>query len=52
VYLGDRVLVLGGQPGRVREDISIPLERPRDLEIKRRPDFTALVDRIWRLIQY
>jgi len=51
IYLADRVLVLGGQPGSVRADIGVPLERPRDLDIKRRPDFTALVERIWRLIQ-
>jgi NitT/TauT family transport system ATP-binding protein len=52
VYLADRVLVLGGQPGSLRDDIRIPLERPRGLDIKRRPDFTALVERIWRLIQH
>jgi NitT/TauT family transport system ATP-binding protein len=52
IYLADRVLVLGGQPGSVRDDIHIPLERPRGLDIKRRPDFTALVERIWRLIQH
>jgi len=52
IYLADRVLVLGGQPGSVRDDIRVPLERPRDLDIKRRPDFTALVERVWRLIQH
>ncbi|HVV61601.1 MAG TPA: ABC transporter ATP-binding protein [Pseudolabrys sp.] len=52
IYLADRVLVLGGQPGTVRDDIRIPLERPRDLDIKRRADFTALTERIWRLIQH
>jgi NitT/TauT family transport system ATP-binding protein len=52
IYLADRVLVLGGHPGSVRDDIRIPLERPRDLGVKRRPDFTALVERIWRLIQH
>lgn len=52
VYLADRVLVLGGQPGSLRDDICISLERPRSLDIKRRADFTALVERIWRLIQH
>jgi NitT/TauT family transport system ATP-binding protein len=52
IYLADRVLVLGGQPGAVRDDITVPFERPRDLTIKRSPEFVALVDRIWRLIQH
>jgi NitT/TauT family transport system ATP-binding protein len=30
VYLGDRVVVLGGSPGRVHKTISIDLPRPRD----------------------
>jgi hypothetical protein len=35
----------------VREDIAIPLERPRALKLKRDPRFHALEDRIWALIQ-
>lgn len=31
ILLGDRVLVMSGRPGRILEDISIPLERPRRL---------------------
>jgi NitT/TauT family transport system ATP-binding protein len=30
VYLGDRVIVLGGSPGRIYKSISIKLPRPRD----------------------
>jgi len=52
IYLADRVLVLGGQPGSVRDDIAVPFERPRDLTIKRSPEFIALIDRVWRLIQH
>ncbi len=29
LYLGDRVVVLGGQPGRVRMELEVPLPRPR-----------------------
>ena len=29
ILLGDRVLVMTGRPGRIREDIRIPLDRPR-----------------------
>lgn len=30
LYLGDRVLVMGGRPGRVLETLEVPLARPRD----------------------
>jgi NitT/TauT family transport system ATP-binding protein len=32
VFLGDRVIVMGARPGRIVEDISIDLDRPRDTE--------------------
>ncbi len=51
VYLSDRVVVFSARPGTVREEIAIDLPRPRALEIKRTPAFTALVERIWRLIE-
>ena len=31
VCLGDRVVLLSGSPGRIREDFEIPLPRPRDI---------------------
>jgi NitT/TauT family transport system ATP-binding protein len=31
--------------------VPIDLPRPRALELKRRPEFVALVDRIWKLIE-
>ncbi|QHS16144.1 ABC transporter ATP-binding protein [Halopenitus persicus] len=30
VYLADRVVVLGGQPGTVVENVNVPLDRPRE----------------------
>lgn len=51
VFLSDRIIVLGARPGRVREDIPIDLPRPRELSIKRTPQFTRYVDRIWQLIE-
>jgi len=51
VYLSDQVVVCGRRPGHVREVIPVELPRPRDLSLKREPAFTALVDRIWKLIE-
>jgi NitT/TauT family transport system ATP-binding protein len=51
IFLSDRVIVFSARPGRVREDIAIPLERPRSLKLKRDPRFHTLEDRIWALIQ-
>jgi NitT/TauT family transport system ATP-binding protein len=31
VCLGDRVVLMSPQPGRIREDFAIPLARPRDI---------------------
>jgi NitT/TauT family transport system ATP-binding protein len=40
VYLGDRVAVLGGPPGRLHATVPIALPRPRDqIETRQRPDF-------------
>lgn len=51
VFLSDRVLVFARRPGRLQEDVRIDLPRPRSLSIKRTPEFTAYVDRIWGLIE-
>jgi NitT/TauT family transport system ATP-binding protein len=51
IFLADRVIVLTARPGRIKEIIAVDLPRPRDLSMKRTPQFTSLVDRIWRLIE-
>ena len=51
VYLADRVLVFSSRPGRVAADIAIPFARPRDLSLKRSPEFLKIVDEIWNLIE-
>jgi NitT/TauT family transport system ATP-binding protein len=51
VFLADRVIVFSARPGTVREEIRIDLPRPRELGVKRTPEFTRLVDRVWRLIE-
>jgi NitT/TauT family transport system ATP-binding protein len=40
VYLGDRVAVLGGPPGRIHAILDVPLPRPRDqIETRQMPEF-------------
>jgi NitT/TauT family transport system ATP-binding protein len=51
VFLSDRVLVFARRPGRLQETVDIKLPRPRELAIKRTPEFVRYVDHIWRLIE-
>jgi NitT/TauT family transport system ATP-binding protein len=51
VFLSDRVLVFARRPGRLQETVEIKLPRPRELTIKRTPEFVGYVDHIWRLIE-
>jgi NitT/TauT family transport system ATP-binding protein len=51
VYLSDRVLVLTVRPGRLKEEVRIDLPRPRELALKRTPEFVKYTDHIWRLIE-
>ena len=51
VFLSDRVLVFARRPGRLRENVTIDLPRPRALALKRTPEFVRYVDHIWRLIE-
>jgi NitT/TauT family transport system ATP-binding protein len=50
-YLADRVIVLSGRPGRIKADFRINIPRPRDLAVKRTPDFVEILDRIWTLLE-
>jgi ABC-type nitrate/sulfonate/bicarbonate transport system ATPase subunit len=50
-YLSDRVLVMDTHPGRVKEMIDIPLERPRKPSVRQSPVFTDLTTRMWHLLR-
>ncbi|MBU2497525.1 MAG: ABC transporter ATP-binding protein [Proteobacteria bacterium] len=50
VYLADKVVVMKGQPGKVKEIIPVDLPRPRDLSIKDDPHFVKLRRHIWNLL--
>lgn len=47
IYLSDRVIVMSGRPGRIIDDLVIPIERPRSLDIKRASNFTEIEQRLW-----
>ena len=51
IYLADRVVVFSGRPGTVKESITVDIERPRPIGVKRQARFHALEDRIWGLIE-
>jgi NitT/TauT family transport system ATP-binding protein len=51
VFLGDRVVVMSTQPGRVKSIIPIELPRPRTELIRADAAFTLLVEQIWSLIR-
>jgi len=43
VFLSDRVVVMSPRPGRIVEDLTIDLERPRAIEIRDDPAFRKYV---------
>jgi NitT/TauT family transport system ATP-binding protein len=51
VYLGDRVVVMSARPGRIRQEITIDLPRPRGLEIKKSMKCHEYRNQIWDLIR-
>ena len=42
IYVGDRVVVMTPRPGRVKETIHVPFERPRDQHVKANPEFQEM----------
>jgi NitT/TauT family transport system ATP-binding protein len=46
VFLADRVLVMTSRPGRIMDDLTIALPRPRALEIMNTPAFGEYVRHI------
>ena len=46
VTISDRVLVMSNRPGRLKDEVLIPLPRPRTLALQETPEFLALRHRI------
>jgi NitT/TauT family transport system ATP-binding protein len=48
VFLGDRIMVMTAQPGRVKTFVPLPLGRPRNImELQKTPQYAELVGHIW-----
>jgi ABC-type nitrate/sulfonate/bicarbonate transport system ATPase subunit len=47
IYLGNRVAVMGTNPGCIRQVHEIPVPRPRPLSYKRSPEFQDLYQQLW-----
>jgi NitT/TauT family transport system ATP-binding protein len=46
VFLSDRILLMAANPGRVMQEIAIPLEAPRTAQLRGQPEFLNLVGRV------
>ena len=51
ILLGDRVLVMSGRPGRIRQEIPISLERPRHLANRDHPEVAEIRWHIWKMLE-
>jgi len=51
LLLGDRVLVMSGRPGSIREEIKVPLARPRNLQDRAQPEIVARKEHIWHILE-
>lgn len=52
IFLSDRVVVMGTQPGRVRKVLDVPGDRPRDqVQFAKNPAFSELRAELLRLIE-
>jgi len=50
-FLGERVLMLAANPGRVREVVTVDLPEDRTLATRETPEFVALTARLRRLLE-
>jgi NitT/TauT family transport system ATP-binding protein len=52
IYLSDRVVVMGSQPGRVLEEFTVDLPRPRSAyDWRANPEYTRIRGQIWKLLE-
>jgi NitT/TauT family transport system ATP-binding protein len=51
VFLADRVVVMSPRPGRVRDEVAVPLPRPRTAEMRSDPWFVSTVKDLWETLK-
>jgi NitT/TauT family transport system ATP-binding protein len=54
IFLGDRLLVLTGRPGRLQGEIPVPLSRPRNLEYAANDatgEIATIKRQVWRMME-
>ncbi len=51
IILADKVVVMTSRPGRIKAILDVNIPRPRDLSVKRTPQFLQLVDDIWKMLE-
>jgi NitT/TauT family transport system ATP-binding protein len=51
VFLADRVIVMSSRPGRIKEEFTNPLPRPRTADTRSSPAFLAARDHLWGLLR-
>jgi NitT/TauT family transport system ATP-binding protein len=50
VLLGDRVYVMGARPGRIKQILDVPIERPRTLDMVMERSFIDMKRKIFGLL--
>jgi NitT/TauT family transport system ATP-binding protein len=51
IYFSDRILVFGIKPGRIVEDVTVSLARPRQADLVRASrEFAKLREHLWSLL--
>jgi NitT/TauT family transport system ATP-binding protein len=51
LFLADRVFVMTARPGRIREEIHVPLPRPRTVDVLTTDAFVSLKRHVMALIR-
>jgi NitT/TauT family transport system ATP-binding protein len=51
ILMGDKIIVMSGRPGTIREIIPVDLERPRRLADGKHPDVAELRYHIWKMLE-
>ena len=50
ILLADRIYVMGARPGRIKEILDVPIERPRNLDVVMEPEFLRMKRHILGLL--